>query len=130
MNTVQPILDRAAIGTSTLCALHCLATPVVLTLFPSLVTSFLGDHLFHLMLVFFVVPVSSVGLMLGCRKHKDSVVLLFGVVGIVSLAVVAVFGHDFLGETGEKVGTVIASLILVFAHVRNYRLCRQAVCQH
>lgn len=52
---------------------------------------------------------------LGCRRHKDGLSLLM-------LAASQV--HDWFGEWGERLVTVLGGRIMAVGHVRNYRLCR------
>ena len=125
---IQKFLDGAAISTSTLCVIHCLATPLLLVAVPVISSTFLAEELFHKALVVFVLPVSFFALFLGCRRHRDRIVLVIGSLGLVSLVAVAFLGHDLLGEFGEKVGTIISGIILAIGHVRNYYLCRHDQC--
>ena len=125
---IQKLLDRAAISISALCILHCLATPVLLIAIPVISSTFLADEQFHRVLVAIILPVSVIAFSLGCRRHRDSVVLVLGGIGLFFLILVAAVGHDLLGEFGEKVGTIISGLILAAAHVRNYYLCRNEKC--
>lgn len=127
MNTVktQGILDYAAISASVLCMLHCLATPLVLVAAPVLSATFLADEAFHRTIVLLVVPTSFMALYVGSRRHGDRSVLFGGMIGLVSLVLVAYFGHDLLGEAGEKAATVASGAALALAHLRNYRLCRR-----
>ncbi|WP_028766267.1 MerC domain-containing protein [Shewanella fidelis] len=125
----QLLLDRLAITGSALCALHCIATPLLLVLFPSLLALPVGDHFYHMLMVWLVIPTSSIAVLMGCSNHKDTKVLALAVVGIVGLSVSAIYGHDFLGEVGEKLATLAASLFLVAAHWRNYSLCRSDSCE-
>ena len=104
--------------------------PIVISFFPALMSSFVGDHHFHLLLVWMVVPTSAIALFIGCRKHWDTAVLLSGIGGVAALVAVAVWGHDLLSELGEKLGTIAASLAIVYAHWRNHTLCRERGCQH
>jgi len=124
----QSFFDRFAIGTSTLCAVHCAALPIIVTLFPALFSSAFNDEYFHIILVWLVVPASVIALTMGCKKHRDMKVLLLGAVSITGLISVAIFGHDFLGETGEKVATFFFSMLSVAAHLRNHSLCKD--CHH
>lgn len=121
-------LDKLSIGASTACAIHCAAMPAILALFPTL--SFLpsDDHAFHEALVWLIVPMSLLAAFLGCSKHKDKMVL-FGIIsGLALLVGTALFAHDLVGEIGEKVGTVAATVILAISHWRNYSLCRKRSC--
>lgn len=127
-SSTQLLLDKFSIGASAVCAIHCAAMPILLALFPTL--SFLPaeEHTFHLALVFLIVPMSVVAGFLGCRQHRDKVVLSGIAFGLLLLVLTAVFGHDVVGETGEKVATVVATFILAFAHWRNFSLCKKRKC--
>ena len=124
----QKILDRLAIGMSSFCLLHCLVTPVLLISIPVLASTIVADETFHKILLVFVLPASSLALLLGCRRHKDGIVLSLGTLGLMQLVIIAFFGHELLGETGETVATVVGSLVLAASHFRNHRLCRSDRC--
>ena len=66
------VLDRFSIGFSTLCLLHCLAVPVLVSVLPVFATFAFADERFHLALVVLVVPTSIVALGLGCRLHRPT----------------------------------------------------------
>ena len=123
-------LDRTAIGLSVLCLLHCLALPLALIAGSSFTALWFADERFHQLLVFLVLPTSIVALMLGCKKHKTWTVLAWGLCGVGVLAAAALFGHDLVGEPGEKILTVIGSILVVVGHVFNFRLCRSDICDH
>ncbi|WP_394203704.1 MerC domain-containing protein [Shewanella waksmanii] len=127
-NQTQSVLDRFAIAVSALCALHCIATPLLLALLPSISVLPLSDHIYHEVMVWLVLPTSSIAILLGCKRHKDSKVLLLAVVGLLTLALSATIGHDVLGEVGEKVATLVGAFVVALAHLRNFKLCRQQDC--
>lgn len=128
--SAQLVLDQIAIGISALCALHCLLAPLALVLVPTLAAAPLADENFHRALVLLVVPASAVALSLGCRRHKDWFVLLAGFGGMAGLVAAAIFGHEVLGESGERIATVVMTILLAAGHVRNFRLCRNDGCEH
>jgi hypothetical protein len=39
-------------------------------------------------------------------------------------------GHEILGEVSERVSTVAGSVIIAFAHMKNFSLCRQSNCEN
>lgn len=125
---IQKNLDRLAISVSALCMFHCLITPLLLVAIPVISSTFLAEELFHKALVAFVLPISFIALFLGCRRHRDSMVLIFGGIGLFFLVAVALAGHELLGESGEKIATVISGVILAVGHFRNYYLCRHDKC--
>ena len=126
---IQESLDRVAVGLSGLCALHCLVTPLGIVFFPILAASFGSDERFHLGFAMLVLPSSALALVLGCRRHRDAGVLGLGVIGLVTLLLLAAWGHAIFGEIWERVATAGASTVVAIAHVRNYRLCRRDACE-
>lgn len=123
-------LDTAAIALSGICLLHCLALPIALTALPIFNIALLDEATFHAILLIFILPISVIALSIGCRQHKDTLTLILGLVGLGILTVMAFFGHDLVGLTGERVGTSIGGVILALAHIQNFRRCREHDCQH
>ena len=96
------LADKFAVSTSTICALHCIALPFVIGVFPAISASFLGDEVFHVWLLWAVIPLSAFGLSLGCGQHKNKTVLFAGLAGLSFLVFAAFAGHALLGENGER----------------------------
>ena len=130
MTAVISLLDRSAIGLSFLCVLHCLAVPLTLILMPSLAALPIADERVHLLLVLLVLPTSTVALTLGCRQHGLKHILAWGLTGIAILVLAAVLGEGFLGEYGEKILTVVGSVLVAVGHILNFKCCRNASCDH
>ena len=124
------LLDRASIGLSVICVLHCFATPILLAFAPSLLALPVADEKFHAVLIFMILPASLVALTLGCRRHGDMSVVYWGCGGLVVLLGTLVLGHDLLGDAGEKIMTVFGSGLVVIGHTLNFRACRASTCQH
>ncbi len=127
-NSLQIFMDRVAITGSAICLLHCIAMPIFLIIFPSSISVLLQDEKFHHLMIWLVVPSSLLAVVIGCRKHKDSWVLAGVVLGILVVAFTAIFGHDVLGERGEKIFTIIGATVLAVSHIRNQKLCRKGSC--
>lgn len=125
-------LDGLAIILSGACLIHCLALPIVLTMFPifQVQGSFLEESTFHLLILLLILPTSIVALAIGCRRHKDRLTVILGAIGLGVLSVTALVGHDWFGHDGERYVTSLGGLILAAAHIRNYRCCRRAHCDH
>ncbi|WP_338109406.1 MerC domain-containing protein [Pseudomaricurvus alkylphenolicus] len=121
-------IDKAAIGLSLLCAAHCLLLPVAMVMLPALASTIFGEERFHFYLLIAVIPASLFALTMGCRQHRNTTVLKVGLPGIAVLVLVSLFGHDLLGEQGEKLGTVFGTALVALGHVFNYRLCNQKPC--
>ena len=130
ISAYTPWLDKLAVSTSALCAIHCLSLPLLLGFLPALGSTIFGQESFHTMLLWLVIPLSLFALSMGCRKHKDLRVLLIGFAGLVVLIAAAVMGHDLLSETGERVMTLIGASAIAAGHLLNYSLCRRVQCAH
>ena len=126
----REVMDVLGVAGSAICLLHCLAAPILLLLTPILPAISFDDQLFHQAMLFVVVPVSGVALMIGCHAHRDLATLLDGACGLVTLFLAATALHGSLAGFGEKIFTVIGSLLLAVAHLRNFRLCRADHCEH
>ena len=128
ISAIGPLFDKTAIGLSAICAVHCLALPIALTVLPSIASLPLGDESFHQVLIFFILPTSIVALTLGCRRHRHWNVMGWGVLGLVVLISTALLGHDLLGEQVEKVTTVLGTVLVAISHTANFRRCRAFDC--
>ena len=128
MIRLQQFSDKAAIGLSALCVIHCLFLPITLILFPSLAGLLsLNSEAFHLWLVFAVIPISLLALYIGYSHHRNFSVFAVASVGLMILAA-ALLGHEHIGAYGEVVLTVIGSSVIAYGHYRNYLLGRERRC--
>ncbi|WP_372367917.1 MerC domain-containing protein [Candidatus Uabimicrobium sp. HlEnr_7] len=126
---IQKKLDSVAIAFSAVCAVHCFLTPFIIVLFPFCASSCCNEHSnFHQIMVYIVLPLSSLSLFLGCKHHKKTSPFIIGVLGLAIITYCAFWGHSTLGELNEKVFTTIGGSILAFAHLRNFQLCRCIRC--
>ena len=124
----RPIADVSAVGLSSLCLVHCLMLPVVVSVYPATIAVTLSDEVFHLFMVLMAIPISVFALFFGCRSHKSYSVGLTGALGIGLLFTSAFLPHELAGETGELLLTVSGALSLSVSHVLNFRLCHRVNC--
>lgn len=125
MKVAQEITDKVSMGLSMLCAVHCLALPLLLVLLPSLVGTQLASEAFHTWMLIAVIPTSIYALTMGCKKHKRFQFLFIGLSGLVLLSSAVFLGHDVVSEFGEKVLTLLGASLMVLAHWMNFKLCRK-----
>ena len=124
---MQKIIDNLGITISSLCAIHCLLLPAIFLIAPY---SFIESHEFHETLIYFFLPCALIAFVLGCRKHGDIRVAIMGAIGIVLLAS-AVILHETLHSDQHSDSlisvliTVMGSVMLIFSHIRNRKLCAQ-----
>ncbi len=125
MKPITDYTDRFAIGLSSLCVLHCLASPLLVLLLPILTAIQFDDEVFHSWLLAAVLPTSLLSLILGCRKHQNHKVLMLGITGL-AILFLALFLEDYeVGELLEKAATVLGALVVASSHYLNYSLCRR-----
>ena len=129
MENIQGIADKSAIVLSFLCALHCLLLPAAIVLYPSTLGFLPGDESVHFALLFLVIPISAYALVKGGKVHKSRKGFITGISGLLVLVAAVVLGHDILGEIGEKILTVLGSIIVIIAHVQNHLICRATDCE-
>ena len=117
--------DKIAISFSVVCALHCLLLPIAVIFLPAISATFLGSEDFHKTLLYFVIPSSIIALSVGCKMHGKYEVYSYGVIGIGTLLFASFFGHDYLGEIGEILFTLIGAVIVSLGHYKNQKLCAE-----
>ena len=127
---LRPIADAVGLTGSVLCALHCLIVPISLIFGQIGPLSLVEDEFFHRILLAVVVPAAVLAFGIGCWNHRDRWVLLLGAVGLISLTAALTVLHELLGENGERATAIVASGLLIGAHVRNFRLCRDCPCDN
>lgn len=112
-------VEKAAIGTSALCLIHCAGLPPLLAALPALSKLLALPESFHVWVLAFAGRTSGAALLLGHRRHRARLPLVAGSSGLGLLAIGALL---LLGGRFETPVTVAGSLCLVFAHVANWRL--------
>lgn len=115
------LIERAALGASFLCLVHCLALPIAIAALPALGSLLPSDSNFHLGMLAFAVLASGYTLTAGQAQHGHSTPLLAGLFGLFALMIgVLAFGGTWL----ETAFTVAGALLLATAHIANLRLRR------
>ena len=62
------------------------------------------------------------------RNHSKLSLFVIGLLGTIALIFAVTIGTAILGEIGEKLFTAIGASLIVFAHYKNYKLCRKLEC--
>lgn len=118
-------LDRIGATLGFLCALHCLAVPLLLGVLPAMGLGFIADHTFDLALLAVASVVALFAARSGLRTHGDRRVVIGLVVAVLLLAT----GH-IIGEEGlvGRLPSITGGFMLFGLHIANLRLSRQAAC--
>lgn len=86
--SVSNFADKTAIVLSSLCVLHCIASPLLLLLVPLIAgVAFITDESIHLGLLALVVPISLSTLLIIVKQHRGRRVLSFIGAGALCLVV-------------------------------------------
>jgi MerC mercury resistance protein len=124
---LEKAADRLGICLSALCVVHCLLTPFLLLLLPSVQLLAIHESYHEYMLV--ILPLLAViAFIPGYRLHRDHRVFLWAIPGLMMIVVGALVLHDFMYL--EIASSVIGSLFLIRAHLLNRRLCSCCVAGH
>ncbi|NBB86304.1 MAG: MerC family mercury resistance protein [Bacteroidetes bacterium] len=110
--------DRLGIGLSGLCAVHCLLTPVTLSLLPLWPTLQAVNAWVHPTLLVLLLPVVMGALRRTRRTGHMATAALLGIGFLVLVG--AWLGHDAWGGTGERIGTIAGSALLIAGHAQNW----------
>ena len=130
MIKTQLASDKFAMTISMACVAHCFFTPTFLILTSGIFSFSFDNELVHKIIVLIAVPVSIYALSLGYKNHKTSSFMPAGIIGLCILVLVVALGESILGEFGEKGLTLLGSIMVAFAHYRNYQTCRKIECNN
>ena len=115
------ILDRLGIWVSSLCAVHCLALPVVVPLLPLIGSTFFAQLWFERTILCISLIIGGVALLSGALKYHGR----FYPLGLLASGGAIYWFKDIFGESGEPFTIAIGALLIVAGHWINIRLCRQ-----
>ena len=123
----HPNTDKLAVGLSIACALHCLLVPSFLIITSGAVALSIDNELIHWVILFLAIPISVYALVTGIFNHNDYVVFLVGMAGLGVLTATAL-SESILTETFVIIFTLVGSALVVYAHTKNFQLCKELDC--
>ncbi|OUR99805.1 hypothetical protein A9Q84_01895 [Halobacteriovorax marinus] len=131
----QQRMDKVGIFLSLSCCIHCLATPILLVMAPS-VSEYFESEWVHILLFLLVAPTALLSFLKTHRTNAHKRPLVLGSIGLLGLFVGLLI--HFVGEHGashghseihelEVVINIISGLFLVSAHIYNFK---DSTCKH
>jgi MerC mercury resistance protein len=121
-------LDYLGIGVSLACAIHCIATPLVIAFLPVFAHSIPGSEKVHRVIALAVISVGAIAFRSGLKRHRRPIVLLPMAVGMAIIVGAVLFG-DSLTHIWETGITMCGSFFVIVAHTINHSFCRDCkVC--
>jgi hypothetical protein len=123
--------DSLGIWTSSLCVVHCLLTPVVLSLSAVSAHFIPSEEWVHRTLAFVIAALGGIALLKGYRLHRRRRVLAFMALGLVLIFGTAYFGNLLPSHAAEVCITLVGSACMIAAHCANHTFCRNCRdCAH
>ncbi|MEO6048717.1 MAG: MerC domain-containing protein [Candidatus Kapaibacterium sp.] len=126
-------LDRLGVSASTLCAIHCVAMPLLLSTLPAIGLGFLAHGTFELVMIAVSITIAAISLGGSYKLHRRLNALMMMASGGM-LLVFNFFGHEShapLIETLHPYIAGFAGLMIASAHWINMRLCTSCErCEH
>ena len=123
----HPITDKFAAGLSIACAMHCLLVPSFLIVTSGTLALSIDNEIIHWAILFLAIPVSTYALVSGVLNHNDYVVFLVGLAGL-GVLVATALSESYLSETSIIIFTLMGSSLVVYAHIQNFKLCKELDC--
>ncbi len=116
--------DRLGIIASTLCFVHCILTPVVMSLSSVWAHYLPSEEGFHRVLAVMVAGIGCFAVINGYRKHRRSRVLFLMGSGLSLIFAGAYMGDRLLSHIAEIAVTMTGSSLMIGAHLINHTFCR------
>lgn len=123
--------DQLGVWTSALCVVHCMVTPVLLSL--SVVSAhFLpSEERTHRILAVIIATLGALALVKGYRSHRHLRVLYLMLAGLACIFGAAYWGNHLPSHRAEVLVTFAGSCFMITAHRMNHTFCRNCrTCVH
>jgi peptidoglycan/LPS O-acetylase OafA/YrhL len=121
-------VDQIGVWTSTLCVIHCLLTPVVLSLSAVSAHFLPSEEKTHRTLAVVITALGAIALVKGYRRHRSWRVLALMAAGLAFIFRGAFWGDHLPSHWAEVLVTLIGSGFMIAAHRTNHTFCRDCSC--
>jgi uncharacterized membrane protein YozB (DUF420 family) len=116
-------VDRIGIVASSVCFVHCLLTPVVLSLSAVYAHFLPTEEHTHRILAVAVTLIGAMAIGSGYRRHKKSSILWLMATGLALIFTGAYCGDRLPSHWTEVVITLVGSTCMIAAHRLNHTFC-------
>ena len=123
----QILSDKFAMSFSMLCLMHCLFAPALIVLSYSSLAITIESELVHKIILLLTIPISIFAITLGYRNHLNNSIIFTGISGLTILVAALLIGEK-INENTELILTTIGSMLLIFCHYKNYKICKKINC--
>jgi uncharacterized membrane protein YfcA len=116
--------DHLGIIASALCFVHCILTPVVLSLSAVWAHYLPSEERFHRILAAMVAAIGCFAIINGYRRHRRFRVLFLMSGGLLFIFVGAYLGNRLPSHIAEVAVTMTGSSLMIAAHFINHTFCK------
>jgi hypothetical protein len=116
--------DYSGVAVSSLCAIHCVVTPVLAAVLPQV--DYFHSSWVHGVFLLLVVPLAVYAFIKCYGEHGRTLPSVLGGIGLLLLSSFALLGT---ADQWETVLTVAGSLFLITGHLLNLRFCKHTRSQ-
>lgn len=115
------VLDKLGVWVSAMCALHCIALPILLPALPLLASSFVTQEWFERSILTISIAIGFAALFIGFKQYHRQLYPLYAL----ALGALIYWNKHMFGEAYEPATIAIGAGFIIFAHLINLRLCRK-----
>ena len=129
MSTIQSswttTFDRVGVWASAMCFVHCLATPVVLSLSAVYAHFLRSEEHTHRVLAVCITILGAVALALGYRRHNKKSIVALMMLGLAFIFAGAFYGDRLPSHWHEVAITMAGSCCMIAAHRLSHTFCQR-----
>ncbi len=115
--------DRLGVWTSSLCVVHCLLTPIVLSISAVSAHFLPSEEWTHRALALVIAALGAIALVNGYRRHRRRRVMGLMAVGLALIFAGAYWGNALPSHRAEVLITFAGSGFMIAAHRINHTFC-------
>lgn len=116
--------DKIGACASTLCAVHCLALPILVLVGAESFIQFAYTELVEKLLLGTALIIALLAFVPGYLKHKEHYILVLFLAGFVLLFI----GEELPSAFSQLAVPAVGAGVIVYAHIQNYRL-KKKICK-
>jgi MerC mercury resistance protein len=120
--------DNLGIWASTLCVVHCIVTPVLISLSAVFAHFIPGEERTHRTLAIGVATLGAIALVKGFRTHRRRRILALMALGLGFIFAGAFYGDRLPSHGYEVAVTMTGSALMIWAHRMNHTFCSDCRC--
>jgi uncharacterized membrane protein YfcA len=120
--------DRVGVWASALCVVHCLLTPILLSMSAVFMHFLPSEERVHRSLALLIALIGAIALVRGFRTHRRARVIFLMAAGLACIFFGAFQGDRLPGHWAEVGITFCGSILMISSHRLNHTFCKNCAC--